>query len=79
MSTPHPAALARYALWIAGGLFAIFAANALLTAARSAFGLPVAPFMPRVPEFLVLLLSALAFAVATLLHERARPPEDHHK
>ena len=72
MNTPNPAVLARIALVVASVLFVIFTANLLLAAFRVRLGLPVGPFLPRVPEFLVMLMACLAFAVATLLRERMR-------
>lgn len=59
---------------IAALSFVIFLINIILDFGRGRMGLDIAPFFGRVAEFLMLLLSAAAFAVATMLYEYATKP-----
>lgn len=60
----------RIGLWVASGLGGLFVANVLLTAAQARLDVGSGAFMTRVPEFLCLLGSCLAFAVVTLHREQ---------
>ncbi len=65
---------ARRARWLLGiciALFALFCANVLLGKAQIVFGVDVAFLLPDVPEFLLLLFSALFFTLAALAREKA--------
>lgn len=52
-------------------LFSLFCLNVLLGKARSSFGLDIGFLLPDVPEFLLLLMSALFFTLAALAREKA--------
>ena len=68
---PQSARRARLMMGVCALLFALFCLNVLLGKARSLLGLEL-PFLLRdVPEFLLLLLSALFFTLAALAREKA--------
>ena len=60
----------RFGRWAATGLGGLFLANVLLSAAEARLGIGTGAFMTRVPEFLCLLGSCLAFAIVTLHREQ---------
>jgi len=61
----------RRLMAVCGVLFALFCVNVLLGKARIVFGLDLPFLLPDVPEFLLLLFSALFFTLATLAREQA--------
>ncbi|QPC43701.1 hypothetical protein HW532_13985 [Kaustia mangrovi] len=62
---------ARWLLAIAAGVFSLFCLNVLLGKARVTLGWETGLVLPDVPEFLLLLFSALFFTLAALARERA--------
>ena len=62
---------ARGLLGLCLALFALFCVNVLLGKAQIVFGLDLAFLLPDVPEFLLLLFSALFFTLAALAREKA--------
>lgn len=52
-------------------LFAIFVGNILLGKFKLAFGWPAVPIFSDLTEYLLLLATALSFAIAGLMSERA--------
>ncbi len=62
---------ARWLLRACMGLFALFCLNVLLGKAQILFAVDLPFVLPDVPEFLLLLFSALFFTLAALAREKA--------
>lgn len=62
---------ARWLLRACLALFALFCLNVLLGKAQILFALELPFLLPDVPEFLLLLFSALFFTLAALAREKA--------
>ncbi len=72
-------ALSRASLVLCLLVFLVFVANVLLGKAKLVFGLASVPVLSDIIEYLLLMATALLFAVATLLREwLARRAEDRH-
>ena len=68
---PTSARRSRWLLGICTRLFALFCLNVLLGKAQVVFAVQLPFLLPDVPEFLLLLFSALFFTLAALAREKA--------
>lgn len=67
---------ARLLLRISAALFLLFCLNVLLGKAQIVFAFNLGLLLADVPEFLLLLLSALFFTLAALAREKAVAPRE---
>ena len=67
---------ARFALWGAGILFVIFAANIVIGKIAILGGATTVPGLGDVGEFLVLFAAVVLFIAACVARERAEDPND---